>query len=166
MRRRPTSATPAANVGLVVSASLALIVALTAACGGSTATESVSGARPGGADAPAGAPGASPGAQLAGGPDMSGIVGDALQSLVDDGTITADQMAAVQEALSEAAPAAPPAQRSDATQTPKGEALQPGDMFADALDALVDDDTLTSAQAEAVSNALADSTRAPPAGGR
>lgn len=159
--------TPGVTLAVVASTSLALIVASTVACGGNTSTTSVSGARPGGATPPAGAPGASSGVQSAGGgPDMSGIVGDALQPLVDDGTIAADQMATVQEALSEAAPPAPPAQGSDTTQTRKGEALQPGDMFADALDALVDDETLTSEQAESVSNALADSIRPPPGAGQ
>jgi hypothetical protein len=101
---------------------------------------------------------------------MSGVVSDALDALVDDGTITGTQKAAVVEAFGrgpqggrpQASP--PPAQREPAT---KGQAPG-GEMLASVLDSLVEDGTLTSAEADAISQAIADlmpalpDTRAPP----
>lgn len=140
-------------------------------CGGSTAaTANVPG--PGTSGMPRGQ---GPG-------DMSDALSDALDALVDDGTITSAQKTAVVEALSKGTraepsqdgtpPAAPPqASPPPADRDPAAKAQAPGGavMFADALDALVKDGTITSAQADAISQAIADAVpdmpgaRAPPA---
>jgi len=121
---------------------------------------------------------AAPGAGLAGGPrpgaapaDPSGVVSDALDALVDDGTITSAQQAAVVEAFGKGPEggtpqASPPAPGQEPAT--KGQAPSAQDMLANVLDPLVDDGTLTGAQADAISQALADAmpgqpgARAPP----
>jgi hypothetical protein len=130
------------------------------ACGGSTGST---------AAVPAGQPG---GPQAGGAPaDLSTVVGDALDGLVDDGTITTAQQTAIVEALGEdprgdgpqASPPPSPQEPAAKGQPPSGD-----DMAATVLDGLVEDDTLTSAQADAISQALADAmpggpgARAPP----
>jgi hypothetical protein len=139
-------------------------------CGGSTTAS---------ATAPGPNPSGMPQGQGPG--DMSAMISDALDALVDDGTLTASQKTAVVEALGEGAPAAvpqggtPPTQQPQASpptgQDPATKAQAPGgaDMFADALDALVEDGTVTSAQADAISQAITDAlldvpgARSPPA---
>ena len=126
-------------------------------------------------------PGASATAQTAGitagpGPrggafDLASVVGDVLDGLVADGTISAAQREAVVAAVDDrmgggwpqasppAAGQSPPARQ----QAPEGR-----DMLGPLLDPLVEDGTLTTAQAEAISTAVADAmpelpdARAPP----
>jgi len=139
------------------AASLAL-----GACGGSMAST---------ATAPVpGQSGMPPGGQAP--RDISTVVSDALDALVDDGTITGAQKAAVVEAFSQgpqddgqpqASP--PPMQQDPATkaQAPGGD-----DMIASVLESLVEDGTITSAQADAISQVITDAmpdmpgARAPP----
>ncbi len=87
--------------------------------------------------------------------DMAAVFQQALDPLVDDGTITAQQEDAVLAAITASMPAGGPqgAQESSPPSTPE-ERPGPGAMFSSALDDLVDDGTLTAAQSEAVLAAL------------
>ena len=109
-------------------------------------------------------------------PDMSAMFTQALDPLVEDGTITSDQETAVVEAISSSMPgpggqgqsgqapssgATPPAGGMPSPgATPQGGTPQqgsmpdPSQMFSSALDALVDDGTITSAQETAIAEAL------------
>jgi hypothetical protein len=103
--------------------------------------------------------------------DPSSVVAGALDELVDDGTISASQRDAVVGAFGDGVgggppQASPPAGRpSPSTGLPAPQRI---DMLAGVLDPLVEDGTLTSAQADAISQALADAlpdlpdARAPP----
>jgi hypothetical protein len=103
--------------------------------------------------------------------DLASVVGDALDELVADGTIDAAQRDAVLAALDDGMgggrpQASPPA----AGQSPPAQQQAPErrDMLGAVLDPLVADSTLTTAQAEAISQAVADAmpelpdARAPP----
>lgn len=155
----------------IVAVALAAVIIATvtvagfgiAACGSSSDSTSTTPAASG-----------SPGGQMR---DMSAMFTEALDPLVEDGTITSDQESTVIEALTSSMPgggqgpgqggqapsdgATPP---SDG-QTPAAGASPPsggqqggpgqgGDMFSSALDSLVSDGTITSAQEEAISDAL------------
>lgn len=140
---------------------LVLIVALTAgaallsACGSSSTTATGSS---GGGTATT--------QSVAGGPpDMSAVFADTLAGLVSDGTLTAAQQEAVLNALSTAGPAgAPGAGQPSAAPAPQGSPpaqadgqMNPPDassMVAGALEPLVAEGTLTSAQQQAVVDAL------------
>jgi hypothetical protein len=140
----------------VAAASLVL-----GACGGSaTSTALVPGSTQAGGPRPSVAPG-----------DLGSVVSDALGALVDDGTITGAQKTAVVEAFGKGPQGGPPQASPPAPgQEPatKGQAPSAHDMLANVLDPLVDDGTLTGAQADAISQALADAmpgqpgARAPP----
>jgi hypothetical protein len=147
-----------AFTGVAVPAAVASL--LLGACGGSAGTS----AAPGVGQAGGPRPGAAPA-------DMSGAVSDALGGLVEDGTITSAQKAAVVAAFGKGPEGGPPQASPPAPgQEPatKGQAPGADDMLASVLDPLVDDGTLTSAQADAISQALADAmpgqpgARAPP----
>jgi len=103
--------------------------------------------------------------------DLASVVGDALDELVADGTISVAQRDAVVEAFDDGMgggrpQASPPA----AGQSPPAQQQAPErrDMLGPMLDPLVEAGTLTTAQAEAISEAVADAmpelpdARAPP----
>jgi competence protein ComGC len=143
-----------------VAAAAATIAGMTAGCGDSaTTTEAAQSAQP------------------TAGVSMANRFGTALQSLVDDGTITASQKTAVVEALSSAGPQGGPGGQGDAQGgTPPGgarsasppsdaqqgqppEGMQGGapdmsGMFGSALDDLVSAGTITSAQKAAILETL------------
>ena len=109
-------------------------------------------------------------------PDMSAMFTQALDPLVEDETITADQETAVIERLTSSMPgpggqgqggqmpgdgATPPSgQLPSSGATPQGgmpsqgSMPDPSEMFSSALAALVDDGTITSAQEAAITEAL------------
>ena len=102
--------------------------------------------------------------------DMSAAFTEALDALVQDGTITSDQQSAVIKGLEASAPnaGAPPA----GSQSGEGGAPaeggtpparpDPTEMFSSALDALVDDGTISSAQETAILTALSSALPAAP----
>ena len=151
----------------VAAAALATVAAAgaLAACGDSSTSS------------PASAQSARPG----GGGMVTQAFSAALQSLVDDGTITPSQKTAVLEALSSAGPqggpggqgvtpgggqgATPPSDVQGASPTggaPQGGPPDMSSMFSSALDDLVSSGTITSAQQTAIVEAL---TAAMPQGG-
>jgi hypothetical protein len=156
--RRPIVAVAVA--ALILAAATAAGLGL-AACGGSSGTATTQAAA-------TGAPG---GGQP---PDMSAMFTQALDPLVEDGTITSDQETAVVEALASAMPgpggqggqmpsygATPPSgQMPSPGATPQGGVPQqgsmpaPSQMFSSALDSLVSDGTITAAQGTAIAEAL------------
>jgi hypothetical protein len=106
-------------------------------------------------------------------PDMSALFTQALDPLVQDGTITRDQESAVIDALASSMPgrgggqggqmpspgATPPGGQmpSDGATPPggaQGSMPDPSEMFGAALDTLVSDGTITSAQETAIAEAL------------
>jgi hypothetical protein len=106
----------------------------------------------------AAATGASGGGQA---PDMSAMFTQALDPLVKDGTITSDQEGAVIDALASSTPgggAGQGGQMPSAGATPpsgaQGSMPDPSQMFSAALDSLVSDGTITSAQEAAITEAL------------
>jgi len=128
-----------------------------AACGSSsdsaTTTQAAASGPPGGGQAP----------------DMSALFTQALDPLVKAGTITSDQESAVIAALSSSGPgqggqapsagATPPSgQLPSSGATPpsgaRGSLPDPSQMFSTALDSLVSDGTITSAQETAITKAL------------
>ncbi len=132
-----------------------------AACGSSsdstTTMQAAAGGAPGGGQAP----------------DMSALFTQALDPLVEEGTITSDQESAVIDALATEAPGAgqgqggqmpspgatpPGGQQPSAGATPpsgaQGSMPDPSQMFGAALDSLVSDGTITSAQETAITEAL------------
>jgi hypothetical protein len=157
--RRPIVAVAVAALILAVATVAGLGLA---ACGDSSGSAATTEAAAGGA---------------AGGrpPDMSAMFTQALDPLVEAGTITSDQEAAVVEAIGSSMPGAgdqgrsgqapssgatPPAggmPSPGATPqggTPQGSMPDPSQMFSSALAALVDDGTITSAQQTAIVEAL------------
>jgi hypothetical protein len=153
--RRPLAAVAVAVVILGTAAAGGLLIA---ACGGSSDSASTTQT----------ATGQSPGGQQ----DMSSMFADALDPLVEDGTITSDQESAVIEALGSSGPsgqgqggqpsagATPPSgQTPSAGGSPPASAQQgsmrdPSEMFDSALDDLVSDGTITASQQSAISEAL------------
>jgi len=105
-------------------------------------------------------------------PDMSSMFAEALDPLVEDGTITSDQESAVIEALGSGGPGGQPAggQPSPGATPPSGEMPaagatppsggqqgsmpDPSQLFGTALDDLVSAGTITSSQETAISEAL------------
>jgi len=102
-------------------------------------------------------------------PDMSSMFAQALDPLVEDGTITSDQESAVIEALGPSGPggqggqpsggqpspgATPPAGATPPGGGQQGSMPDPSQMFGTALDDLVSAGTITSAQQTAISEAL------------
>ena len=104
-------------------------------------------------------------------PDMSALFTKALDPLAEDGTITSEQESAVIDALASSTPgggqggqmpsagATPPSGQapSDGATPPsgsQGSMPDPGQMFSTALDSLVSDGTITSAQETAITEAL------------
>jgi hypothetical protein len=158
--RRPIVAVAAAALILAVATAAGLGLA---ACGSSSGTATTQAAA-------TGAPG---GGQP---PDLRAVFTQALDPLVEDGTITSDQEAAVTEALTTSMPgpggegragqapssgAAPSGgQMPTPGATPQGGVPQqgsmpePSQMFSPALDSLVSDGTITSAQQTAITEAL------------
>jgi hypothetical protein len=145
--------------GLLVVGALAALAILSAGCGAATTSS----------DAADGGAVSRPGS---GGPDdVSAAIKGALDGLVTQGTITASQESAVLDALVAQRPGGqqgrPGAAPSD-QPTPQGSPAAPADgppggnvqpqdigtMFADALDTLVEDGTISSAQEQAVLDAL------------
>jgi hypothetical protein len=156
--RRPIIAVAAAT--LILAAATVAGIGL-AACGDSSGTAGTTQAT--GMDA-----GGQP-------PDMSAVFSEALDPLVEDGTITGDQESAVIEVLASSAPGGqggPPAggQPSPGATPPGGEmptdgATPPGgeqqgstpdpsQVFGAALDGLVSDGTITNSQEAAITEAL------------
>jgi hypothetical protein len=142
-----------------------------AACGSSSDSAT--------AQAATGAPG---GGQA---PDMSAMFTTALDPLVKDGTITSDQESTVIDALSSSTPgggqgqggqmpspgATPPSGQapSDGATPPsvtQGSAPDPSQMFSSALDSLVSDGTITSAQKTAITEALSSAMQQNAPGGQ
>jgi hypothetical protein len=155
--RRPLAAIAAAVVILAAATAGGLLLA---ACGGSSdAADSAQ-------TAAAGGPGGQP-------PDMSSMFAEALDPLVEAGTITSDQETAVISALGSAGPggaqgqggqpspgATPPSgQMPDDGATPpsggqQGSMPDASQMFDSTLDGLVSDGTITASQQTAISEAL------------
>ena len=156
--RRPIVAVAAAALILAVATSAGLGLA---ACGNSSGTAATQAAA-------TGAPGRGQP------PDMSAMFTQALDPLVEDGTITSDQETAVVEALASSMPgpgargaqmpssgATPPSgQMPSPGAVPQGGVPQqgsipdPSEMFSSALDSLVSDGTITAAQEAAIAEAL------------
>ncbi len=155
--RRPIVAVAVAALILAAATSAGLGLA---ACGDSSGTA-----------AQAAATGAPGGGQP---PDMSVMFTQALDPLVEDGTMTSDQETAVVEALASSMPgpggqgaqmpssgATPPSgQMPSPGAAPQGGVPQqgsmpdPSQMFSSALDSLVSDGTITAAQEAAIAEAL------------
>ncbi len=149
---------------IVAVAVAALILAAVAVAGfGIAACGSSSGSATTAQTAASGPPG---GGQA---PDMSALFTQALDPLVKAGTITSDQESAVITALSSSGPGQggqapsaggtpPGGQMPDSGATPpsgaQGSMPEPSQTFSTALDALVSDGTITSAQATAITKAL------------
>jgi hypothetical protein len=153
-------AVPVVAAGLVLSA-----------CGGTASTSNVPGAGPSGMPQP-GQPGMPQSGQAP--QDLGAVVAGVLDGLVDDGTITSAQKSEVVEAFDKGTGHGPPQASLPAPgQEPATKAQAPGptDLVADVLDPLVEDGTLTSAQADTIGQTLADAmpgpadARAPPADG-
>jgi len=136
-------------VALVVAAASAAGLALTA-CGSSS-----------GVAAAASASQPAPGGQPA---DMSATFTQALDTLVQDGTITSDQQSAAITALEASAPSsgAPPAGGQSAAGSTPPPMPDPTEMFSSTLDPLVTDGTISSAQETAIIEALGAALPAPP----
>ncbi len=142
-------------VAMIVAAVSAAGLALTA-CGSSSEAA---------ATTPAGQPAS--GGQPA---DMSAAFTEALDTLVQDGTITSDQQSAIISALETSAPSA--GTRPDGGAPADGDAPadgstppsrpDPAEMFSSALDPLVDDGTISSAQETAIIEALSSAMPAAP----
>jgi len=132
-------------VALIVAAASAAGLALTA-CGSSSGVA---------AETQAAAPGGQPA-------DMSATFTQALDPLVQDGTITSDQQSAVIKALEASAPSsgAPPAGPTPAEGSAPAAGStpppmpDPAQMLSSTLDPLVDDGTISSAQETAIIEAL------------
>ena len=152
--RRPFLAVAAAFVILAVAT---VGGATIAACGGSSdgAAEAAASAAPGGGHMP----------------DMSSVFTQALDPLVEDGTITGAQEDAVVESLTASLPdrgaqgqgGEPPSQGTQPSPgaTPSGDTPpdagarpDPGSMFTDALEELVEGGTITADQETAIVEAL------------
>jgi hypothetical protein len=147
--RRPTMAVAVA--ALILAAATLGGFAL-ASCGGSS----------GGSTTEAAASGLPGGGQM---PDASAMFTQALDPLVEAGTITSEQEAAVVAALASSMPAgggmgqggrppSPGAQPSAGATPPSGSIPDPGQMFSSALDGLVAAGTITAEQESAISAAL------------
>ena len=150
--RRPLVAVAVAAVLLAAALAGGLVLA---ACGSSDDASATQAAATG----PAGQP-----------PDMTSMFAQALDPLVEDGTITSDQESAVIEALGSSGPGGQGGQPSPGATPPSGEmpaagATPPGggqqgsmpdpsQMFGTALDDLVGDGTITTSQETAISEAL------------
>jgi hypothetical protein len=158
--RRPLVAVAVAVVILAAATAGGFLIA---GCGGSSGSASAT------QTAAAG-----PGGQA---PDMSSLFAQALDPLVQDGTITRDQESAVIDALGSAGPGgqAPGGQPSGGQLSPgatppsgqmpspgatppsggqQGSLPDPSQMFSSALDGLVSDGTITASQETAISEAL------------
>jgi hypothetical protein len=168
--RRPFVAVAVAAVILAVVTVAGFGIA---ACGSSSGTATTTQA------AAAGAPG---GGQA---PDMSALFTKALDPLVEDGTIASDQESAVIDALASATPgggagqggqmpspgATPPSgQMPSGGATPpsgaQGSMPDPSRMFGAALESLVSDGTITSAQETAITEALSSAMQQGGTGGQ
>ena len=155
--RRPLVAVAVAAVILAAALAGGFILA---ACGSSDDA----GATQAAATGPAGQP-----------PDMSSMFAEALDPLVEDGTITSDQESAVIEALGSSGPRGQGGQPSGSQPSPgatppsgempadgatppsggqQGSMPDPSQMFGTALDDLVSAGTITSSQETAISEAL------------
>ena len=134
-------------VALIVAAASVAGLALTA-CGSSSGAAAASSA-----SQPASASQAAPAGQPA---DMSATFTKALDTLVQDGTITSDQQSAVIKALEASAPSsnAPPAGGQSAAGSTPPTMPDPTEMFSSSLDPLVTDGTISSAQETAIITAL------------
>jgi hypothetical protein len=161
--RRPYVAV--AIAALILAATVAAGAAITA-CGSSGFTaKAAATAPPGGGQRP----------------DMSGMFTQALDSLVDKGTITSDQEAAVVKAITAAMPSggAPgqggtppsagaqpsPGATPNSGSAPSGSRPGLGAMFTTALDALVSKGTITATQEKAIAAALSAGMRGGPQAG-
>jgi polyhydroxyalkanoate synthesis regulator phasin len=108
---------------------------------------------------------------------MSAVISEALDPLVEDGTITGDQKSAVVQALASFAPGGAPGGMNQGGQMPSPGATPPGgetptdgatppgggqqgsrpdpsEMFSSSLDTLVEDGTITAEQETAIARAL------------
>ena len=143
---RSTRAAVLAAALLLASGASGLVLA---ACGGSSVTDAQAQAASSGMTRPGGQTG-----------DPGAMIGQQMDALVEDGTITSAQQAAVVAAVKASMPGgsggapqgAPP---SPGAQPPQG--AQPPDqgaMFSTALDALVEKGTITAAQQTAIEAAL------------
>ncbi len=152
--RRPTMAVAVA--ALILAAATLGGFAL-AACGGSS----------GGATAEAAASGLPGRGQM---PDMSAVIAQALDPLVEAGTISAEQQDAAVEALASSMPSgggvgqggqppSPGTRPSAGATPPSGSMPDPGQMVTAALDGLVAEGTITAQQESAISAALSSAMR-------
>lgn len=150
--RRPFAAVAVAVVILASATAAGLLIA---ACGSSDSTSSTQTAAAGAGQRP----------------DMSSLFAEALDPLVQAGTISSDQKSAVIEALGSGGPGGPPSggQPSPGATPPGGEMPadgatspdggqgsmpDPSQMFGSALDDLVSDGTITASQETAITEAL------------
>lgn len=144
--RRPYAAVAIAALIVVVTAAAGAAIS---ACGSSDSTaKAAASAPPGGGQRP----------------DMSSMFTQALDPLVEKGTITGDQETAVVDALSASMPAGggpgqggtqpSPGATSGGASPQSGSRPDPGTMFSSALDTLVDKGTITAAQEKAIAKAL------------
>lgn len=142
---------------IVVVVVVALIVAVASAAGlalmACGSSSEVAAAASGGQSGPGGQP-----------PDMSATFTQALDTLVQDGTITSDQQSAVITALEASAPSsgAPPEGSAPAEGSTPPPMPDPAEMFSSTLDPLVDEGTISSAQETAIIVALSAALPAPP----
>ena len=143
---RSTRAAVLAAALLLASGASGLVLA---ACGGSSVTDAQAQAASSGMTRPGGQTG-----------DPGAMIGQQMDALVEDGTLTSDQqtavVAAIQASMPGGAGGAPQgAQPSPGAQPPAG--AQPPDrgaMFSTALDALVEKGTITASQETAIEAAL------------
>ena len=153
MRRPIVAVAAAALILATVTVTGFGIAACGSSSGSATTTQAAASGAPGGGQAP----------------DMTALFTQALDPLVEAGTITGDQESAVIAALSSSGPgqggqmpgagATPPSgQPPSGDATPpsgaQGSMSDPSQMFGAALDALVSDGAITSAQEAAIIKAL------------
>ncbi len=160
--RRPVIAVAVAVLILAAATAAGLGIS---ACGGTTAT----------ATTQATATGASGGGQA---PDMSAAFTTALDPLIKAGTITSDQEGSVIDALTSSMPGGASGQAPSSGSTPPGGSMpspgatpqggsegampDPSRLFSSALDKLVSDGTITSAQRTAIGKALSSAMQGGP----